>query len=68
MVHNNKHRYIEEITRGGLITWRELSGIYTRGNQSSGPLILCPTRAGEALLEAAKQAERAAEGGGVRGG
>ena len=39
--------------------------ITTRGNQSSGPLSVCPTRAGEAMLEAAMQAERGAEGGGA---
>ena len=35
------------------------------GNQSSGPLSVCPTRVGEAMLEAAMQVERGAEGGGA---
>ena len=38
---------------------------YTRVNQSSGPLSLRPIRAGEAMLEAAKQAEGGAGSGGV---
>ena len=36
---------------------------YTRVNQSSGPLSLRPIRAGEAMLEAVKQAEGGAGSG-----
>ena len=59
IVHNNKHRYKEGITRGAPNNLERVTWYLYQGNQSSGPLSLSPTKAGEALLEAAKQAERA---------